>query len=51
VPFVPGFRFDTIISLVAAVLILLCTIKDRKLKRWAGALMLLTYAAYFFFIW
>lgn len=51
VPFVPGFRFDTIISLVAAVLILLCTIKDRKLKRWVGALMLLTYAAYFFFIW
>ncbi len=51
VPFVTGFRFDTIVSLVAAILILLCSIKDRKLKRWAGALMLLSYVAYFFFIW
>ena len=51
VPFASGFRFDTLVAVFAAVLLLVCPIKDRKLKRWAGILMLLCYAAYFAIIW
>ena len=51
VPFANGFRFDTIIAVAAAVLLLLCSLKDKKLKRWSGILMLLSYAAYFIVIW
>ena len=51
VPFANGFRFDTIIAVAAAVLLLLCGLKDKKLKRWSGILMLLSYAAYFVAIW
>ena len=51
VPFANGFRFDTIIAIAAAILLLLCSLKDKKLKRWSGILMLLSYAAYFVAIW
>lgn len=51
VPFANGFRFDTIIAVATAVLLLLCSLKDKKLKRWSGILMLLSYAAYFVAIW
>ena len=51
VPFANGFRFDTIIAVAAAILLLLCSLKDKKLKRWSGILMLLSYAAYFVAIW
>ena len=51
VPFAAGFRFDTVIAVAAAVLLLLCSLKDRRLKRWAGILMLLSYVAYFAVIW
>ncbi len=51
VPFANGFRFDTIIAIAAAVLLLLCSLKDKKLKSWSGILMLLSYAAYFIVIW
>ena len=51
VPFANGFRFDTIIAIAAAVLLLLCSLKDKKLKSWSGILMLLSYAAYFVAIW
>lgn len=51
VPFATGFRFDTIIAMAAAVLLLLCPIKSRQLKRWSGIVMLLAYAAYFAMIW
>lgn len=51
VPFAEGFRFDTIVAVVAALILWLCPIKDNKLKRWAGILMLLSYAAYFAIIW
>ena len=50
VPFATGFRFDTIIAAAAAVLLLICSLKG-KLKRWAGILMLVSYAAYFAMIW
>lgn len=51
VPFATGFRFDTIIAVFAAALLLFCAFKDRQLKRFAGMLMLLCYAAYFAMIW
>ena len=50
VPFATGFLFDTIIATAAAVLLLLCCIKGRTLKRWHGILMLLCYAVYFYVI-
>lgn len=51
VPFAEGFRFDTVVALVAALILWLCTMKDKKLKRWAGVLMLVSYAIYFALIW
>lgn len=51
VPFATGFRFDTIIAIVSGILLLLFCLKDKKLKRWGGALLLLSYAVYFYFIW
>lgn len=50
VPFATGFLFDTIIATAAAVLLLLCCLKGRTLKRWHGILMLLGYAVYFYVI-
>jgi len=47
VPFVNAFQLDTIVAIAAAVLLLLCVLKNKKLNRWAGALMLISYAAYF----
>ncbi len=48
VPFAANFIFDTIIAIAAAVLLLVCCLIGRnKLKRWAGVVMLLGYAAYF----
>lgn len=51
VPFATGFRFDTIIAVVAAVLLLICSVKDKQLKKWSGAVMLFSYAVYFGIIW
>ncbi len=51
VPFANGFRFDTIAAVFAAVLLLVCALKDRKLRRRAGVIMLLCYAVYFAVIW
>ncbi len=51
VPFAEGFRFDALVSVFAAVLLFVCSLKERKLKRYAGILMLLCYAGYFAIIW
>ena len=51
VPFASGFIFDTSIAIAAGVLLLLCSLKGRMLKRWGGILMLLSYVAYFIAIW
>ena len=50
VPFAKNFVFDTIVAVASAVLLLLCCIKTKSLKRPAGILMLLCYAAYFVMI-
>ena len=47
VPFLEGFRFDLLVSLAAAMLLFFCVLKNQKLNRWAGILMLASYAAYF----
>ena len=47
VPFAESFRFDAIVSVIAAIMLLLCVLKNRRLDRWAGALMLVSYATYF----
>lgn len=51
VPFAEEFRFDTMISGVAAAALLLFCLPKKKLPRFAGAIMLLGYALYFMKIW
>lgn len=51
VPFATDFRFDTIISGVAAILLLLFCLPKKKLLRFAGVIMLICYALYFMKIW
>lgn len=47
VPFASNFIFDSIIAIAAGVMLLLCCLWTKSLKRWAGILMLASYAAYF----
>lgn len=47
VPFQSKFIFDTLVAIATTILLWLCCLKDKKLHRWAGALFLLCYAAYF----
>ena len=47
VPFAANFIFDSIIAIAAGVMLLLCCLWTKKLKRWAGIAMLIGYAAYF----
>lgn len=47
VAFAEGFRFDSIVSGVAALLLILFCVKDKKLKRWQGILLLAGYGLYF----
>ena len=51
VPFADPFRFDTIIALAAAVLLLLFALPKKRLSRVSGIVMLLAYVAYFIWIW
>lgn len=44
------FRIDSIVAVAAAVLLLVCVAKDRKLKRAGGVVMLVSYAAYFVYL-
>jgi len=48
--FAPDFLVDTVISLLCAVLIILLSIKGRKLQRWGGAVMIACYAGYFVYL-
>lgn len=51
VPFAASFRFDFVIATAAVVFLWICCLKDQKLKRPAGACMLLGYVAYFLVLW
>lgn len=50
VPFAKDFLLDTAVSAGTAVLLIICSLKKRTLKRWHGIVMLLCYAAYFIWI-
>lgn len=48
IPFAQNFIFDMAIAIASAVLLTICCIiGKRQLRRWAGILMLVSYAAYF----
>ena len=51
VPFESAFRFDTIVSGVAAILLLAFCVPKKQLARWAGVIFLVCYAVYFYLIW
>ncbi len=49
--FAKSFLIDTAISLACAIILLVLSLnKERKLHRWAGAIMLLCYAGYFVYL-
>ncbi len=50
VPFSPGFVTDMWIAIAAAVLLLLCVFRKKKLDRTGGVIMLLGYVAYFAYL-
>ena len=50
VQYASSFLVDSIVALAAAVLLFLCVIKNRRLGRLGGALMLIGYACYFAYI-
>lgn len=50
IPFASAFNFDTYVAIGAAVLLWLCVLRTQRLQRWAGALMLVCYAAYLGYI-
>lgn len=47
VPYAADFFVDSIVCILAAVLLWVCVVKDNKLGRIGGAVMLVAYAAYF----
>ena len=49
VPFTSNFRIDTIVAIAAGVM-LLCSLKQKKLVRRHGIAMLLCYGAYFLYL-
>lgn len=50
VTFDPSFVIDTIVAALAGLILLLCVIKSKSMKRWAGIIMLIGYAAYFVYL-
>lgn len=50
VPFASGFLIDTLAAAAAVVVLWCCLVKDRKLKRGHGVIMLLLYACYFVYL-
>ena len=50
VPFNPAFVIDSAVAIGAAVLLWICVVKNKKLVRSAGIVMLAAYAAYFAYL-
>lgn len=50
VPYASKFLIDGIVCIGAAVLLWLCVVKTKELKRWGGALFLVCYAGYFVYL-
>ena len=51
VPFETLFRFDTIISGLAALILLLFSLPKKRISRVTGIIFLICYAVYFYMIW
>lgn len=49
--FATNFLIDTAISFACAVLLLVLSLKGGKLRRWGGAIMLLSYGGYFAYLY
>lgn len=50
VPFIEAFRIDTLVAIALAVVLLVCSVKGKVLKRWGGIVLLLSYVSYFVFV-
>ena len=50
VPFAANFRIDMLVAIAACVFVWLAALKDKKLARWAGFVMLLGYVGYFIYL-
>lgn len=50
IPFEPNFIVDSVIAVLAGILLLACTIRSRQLKRPCGILMLLCYLGYLIYL-
>ena len=50
VPFAANFRIDMIVAIAAAIFLWVAPMRDKKLVRWHGAVMLLGYAGYFVYL-
>lgn len=50
VPFAAKFTIDTSIAIASVVLLFICTLKDRKIGRVGGILMLIGYVGYFIYL-
>lgn len=50
VTFAPSFIIDSIVAIVAGIVLWLLCFKNKELRRWGGILMLLCYAAYFVYL-
>ena len=50
IPFAVAFRIDTLMAVAAAVILLLCSLKEKCLKRWNGVIMLGSYFIYFIYL-
>lgn len=49
-PYERAFFIDGVIGIAAAVFLLAATVRKKELRRWAGAVMLLSYAGYFAYL-
>ena len=50
VPFAPNFRIDMAVAVAASLFMWVASLKDKKLVRWHGIVMLVGYAAYFLYL-
>ena len=50
IPFAKAFTFDSYVGIASAGLLWLCVLPKERLARWSGALMLVCYGAYLWYI-
>ena len=50
VPFAPNFRIDMAVAIAAALFLWAASLKEQRLVRWHGIVMLVGYAAYFLYL-